>query len=126
MRDILETIAQQIDRLAARPWDIAFPLVGGLAFWQWQGWWGIGGWIVFLLGVAFSVDLTVYLSSGHRQTHAKHGDTSIWIPGFHPFRARSAARALDRDIKEYGEEKMIAALRKGYVVHVTHRKEGGS
>ena len=118
IKDLLEIIAQQIDKIAAKPLEAVFYIAGGFAVYQWLGWWGIPVFLGFVVFVAFMADVVVYFIA-RRQTYAKYGDTTLWMSGFHPLRARVIARNFDRVLKRHGEEAVIEGLRKHEGVKVT-------
>jgi hypothetical protein len=111
MKAFLETIAQQIDRIAAKPFEAVAIIVGLYTFWLWLGWWGMSFFIVFVLLVTALVDVVTYLLC-NKQTYARYGDTTVWMSGFHPFQARVAARTCDQAIKKHGERAFIDELHK--------------
>lgn len=121
MKDALEVIAQQIDKVAAHPLEAVLFLAGPIVFWQYLGWWAAVGFLAIAFLMVAAVDVVVYLM--RRYTYAKYGDTSIYVDGFHPFKARAVARAFDREIKKHGEEVVIEELRK--LGAVVHEKEDG-
>lgn len=119
--NILETIAQQIDKIAEKPLEAAFGVAMLLAFYQWLGWWGIPVVLIMLAVGWLLLELSLYAI--RRDTFVKYKDTSITVPGFHPFRARAEARKFDNTIKAIGEERFIAEISKYPGVRITHRKE---
>jgi hypothetical protein len=104
MSDVLETIAQQIDKIAKRPLDAALLAAGGFAFYQWLGWYGLL--LMFTLIVLGWFALELLLFHIRRDTFVVYEDVRVSVPGFHPFRTRKLARDFAR-LSENEREKVV-------------------
>lgn len=108
MSDFLETIAQQIDKVDENPLEAAMVLGGGLAFWSWLGLWGLIGFCIAMPLFLMLPDFIYYVR--RRRTVVVYGETRLTMDGFHPFKARSLARAAETIRKELGEEALVEAI----------------
>jgi hypothetical protein len=110
MRNFLEVIAQQVDKVAERPLEAAMFAGAGVAMWQWLGIWGLVFTVAFFSVMAIIPDVVIYI--WRRYTFVTYKDVSVHLSGFHPLIARRLAREAHRDIHQYGDAAYIAAWKK--------------